>query len=221
MRRTAVCVCCIAVLVAAQPGWGQPEADPLPSLDDLLGLGADSEGDDASESGAETDAVEGELESELEGAGGIADAFVEAVGLMGDTADRLIDGGDTGVVTQRIQEDILKKLQQLIDESQNQSGGSSSSSSSSQQQQQQQQPSQGQQQQQQADEREGESGENTDAPAGRAAQPGEATLNTAAWGALPERLRDALLQGSADEYSRLYRSLTESYYRRLAEEASE
>ena len=40
-------------------------------------------------------------------------------------------------------------------------------------------------------------------------------------GMLPARLRQALLQGSADRYSSLYESLTETYYRRLAEEASE
>ena len=39
------------------------------------------------------------------------------------------------------------------------------------------------------------------------------------WGALPERTRDALLEGLSDSFSSLYRRLTEAYYRRLAEPA--
>ena len=42
----------------------------------------------------------------------------------------------------------------------------------------------------------------------------------AAWGSLPARLRDALLQGNEDRYSNLYQKWTEAYYRRLAEEAN-
>jgi hypothetical protein len=48
-------------------------------------------------------------------------------------------------------------------------------------------------------------------------RPGQAAAG-AAWGALPERLRDALTQGLSDRYSSLYEGATESYYRRLAEE---
>ena len=36
---------------------------------------------------------------------------------------------------------------------------------------------------------------------------------------MPERVRAALMQGSTDRFSTLYESMTESYYRRLAEEA--
>ena len=46
-------------------------------------------------------------------------------------------------------------------------------------------------------------------------------MNGAAWGALPDRLRGALLQGVADQYSALYERLTERYYQRLAEEADQ
>ncbi len=208
MKRWIVVLACVWSGMA----WAQPEGDPLPTLDELLGLESDDE--------APEDAVEQELESELDSADAISDAFLEAVGLMSDSADRLTETGDTGVVTQRIQEDILKKLQQLIDDAQQNGSGSSGSAGQQQQQQNRQQPNQGQQQQQQGASQ-GEPSDSSDGPAGQAAQPGESTLNTAAWGALPARLRDALLQGSAEGYSSMYRSLTESYYRRLAEEASE
>ncbi|MEL7482745.1 MAG: hypothetical protein AAFN41_00185 [Planctomycetota bacterium] len=200
----------------ANSAHAQPEGDPLPTLDELLGLESD---DDA----PAEDAVEQELENELEQADAISDAFVEAVDLMSQSADRLADTGDTGVVTQRIQEDILKKLQQLIDDAQQGSGSSSSGSGSPQQSQDnQQQPNQqGQQQPSESEPSGGNPDQFSEGPAGQAAQPGEASMNAAAWGALPARLRDALLQGSAEGYSSMYRSLTEEYYRRLAEEASE
>jgi hypothetical protein len=44
---------------------------------------------------------------------------------------------------------------------------------------------------------------------------------TAAWGNLPARVRDQLMQGRHDQFSSLYESMTETYYRRLAEEASD
>jgi hypothetical protein len=38
------------------------------------------------------------------------------------------------------------------------------------------------------------------------------------WGGLPPRLRDELSEGLGEEFSPVYESLTESYYRRLAEQ---
>ncbi|MEL6498955.1 MAG: hypothetical protein AAF937_06850 [Planctomycetota bacterium] len=209
-----VVMCCVVSSYLGFPLFAQPAGDPLPTLDELLGL--ESAADDAA------DAVEQELESELEQADAISDAFVEAVGLMTQSADRLADTGDAGIVTQRIQEDILKKLEQLIEDAQQGSSSSSSGSGSPQQSQQnRQQPNQRQQQQAAEQRSDGNPDQFSDGPAGEAAQPGDASMNAAAWGALPERLRDALLQGSAEGYSSMYRSLTEAYYRRLAEEASE
>ena len=40
----------------------------------------------------------------------------------------------------------------------------------------------------------------------------------ASWGNLPPHVRDALRQGSSDRFSSLYRTLTEEYYKRLAEQ---
>ena len=42
----------------------------------------------------------------------------------------------------------------------------------------------------------------------------------AQWGALPERIRDRLIEGSSDVFSATYRALTEAYYKRIAEEGN-
>ncbi len=200
-----------------------PAADPdpapepeLPGLDDLLGIeGASDEPTD--------DPNRDDLERVLTGAE-VGDAFQQAVSMMGDVAGRLETRSDTSLTTQRLQEDIVRRLDQLIEsikQNQSESSSSSSSSSSSQQQQQGQQPNQPQQQQQSGQSGEGEGGESTDAPAMQegALRPGLDPA-TAGWGALPPRVRDMLSQGRADPFSRVYQRLTEEYYRRLAEESS-
>ncbi len=92
-------------------------------------------------------------------------------------------------------------------------------------QQQQQQPNQPQQQRAKG-ETNNPQGENRDErlpPGGPQDAQLRDTLDTAraAWGSLPERVREALQQGSEDFYSRVYNSLTESYYKRLAGEGTE
>ncbi len=64
----------------------------------------------------------------------------------------------------------------------------------------------------------GKDGTSTTPPARRdgALRPGLDAAR-AAWGSLPERLRDMLLQGSGEKFSTTYERLTEEYYRRLAE----
>lgn len=205
-------------LIAAGGAHAQPEDEPLPTLDELLGLHTDD--DSANEESAETtDATDAELDRQLDTDKPIADEFLEAVGLMRESATRLSGQTDTGVVTQRLQEDILRRLDELIDKAGEQSS-SSSSSSSEQEQQQRQQPNQQSRDENQANINENQ--DTTNPPGGQDARLGaQATLDGARWGNLPERLRDALLQGSSDSYSSLYKSMTEKYYRRLAEEASE
>ncbi len=201
----------------------QPEEDPLPTLDELLGLdesGDESDDTDGEDAPVRTDAADDELDRELDPEKPIADEFLEAVNLMRESAGRLSEQTDTGAVTQRLQEDILRRLDELISKSSEQSSSSSSSSSSQQQQQQQQQPNQAQRDMSNQNVTEGENAQ--DAPAQQDARLGaQATLDGARWGSLPERLREALLQGSSDRYSSLYQSMTEMYYRKLAEEASE
>jgi hypothetical protein len=196
-----------------QPAPGPPEKpdDTLPGLDDLLGLPGDQK------MPAADDALRRELEDKLAGQQ-IAEQFDEAVRLMGQTADRIEATLDTGLATQRLQEDVIKKLDALIESAKKRNNSSSSSSSSSQRDKQQSQPNQPQSQQSQAGK--GENRGQVDPPARKDGSVNPALDQTgAAWGGLPAHVRDALSQGSADAYSSLYRALTEAYYRRLAEEA--
>ena len=203
-------------LLLAPVAYAQPEDEPLPSLDDLLGL----EDEKKPEHETGPDAADAELDRQLAEAKPIADEFLEAVGLMRESAGRLAVQADTGVVTQRLQEDILRRLDELIDRAGQQSSSSSSSQSQQQQQQQQQQPNQQRREEQQQNQ--GEPSDKQEGPAGQEADLGaQAVLDGARWGNLPARLREALLQGSSDSYSSLYKSMTEAYYKRLAEEASE
>lgn len=195
-----------------QPAKG----DPLPSLDELLG----TEGDGSGFGGTDIvlpDGQEGELDQLLSGRE-IVDEFRAAVDLMGRSARRIGAAHDTSISTQRMQEDALRKLDKLIADAEKraQQGGNSSSSSANNQQ-----PQQSQQPNQQSNPQAGK-GDNH----GEATPPGlqtgalrpEDVADLAAWGALPARLRDALVQGSTDRFSATYRKLTEAYYRMLAEE---
>ncbi len=120
-----------------------------------------------------------------------------------------------------MQEDILRKLDAVIEAAEQQQS-SSSQSQASQSNSPQEQPSQQQQQQTSADSR---GTDNSQERMGPALQEGPLSpaveAAQAAWGALPERVRDALVQGSSDQFSSLYRTMTEAYYRRLAEEAEQ
>lgn len=218
---TAVSALCLAPIgsAAAQDQTDQADRDdppdPLPTLDELLGT--DGGASDDAEAATLPEEDEEELDRLLSGQE-IVDEFRAAADLMDRSARRLAAARDTGIGTQRMQEDVLRKLDKLIADAQErsqQNSNSSSSSSSDQQQQQQQQPRQENSQQ-------AGDAENRDErapPGGRNGPLGpEQAADLAAWGVLPARLRDALVQGSSDRFSATYRKLTEAYYRRLAEE---
>lgn len=211
-----VLTACVGALAATAPAGD----DPIPSLDELLGL-TDPEAarGDEPDTLTEFDPAQAELDRQLE-SGQIGQAMERAAGLMDQTARRLAEARDPGVVTQRLQEDTLRLLDQVIAAAQqNQDPSGSPSPSSSSPQQDGQQPDQPRQQQGRPGS--GEPGD-THMPAeasGVEMRPGEAGAG-AAWGALPERLRSALMQGLSDRYSSIYERATESYYRRLAEEES-
>ncbi len=211
------CIPALIALLLFSPGaLAQPEDEPLPTLDELLGI----EEAKKPEHETKTDAADAELVRQLAESKPIADEFLEAVGLMRESAGRLSGQADTGIVTQRLQEDILRRLDELINRAGEQSSSSSSSQSQQQQQQNQQQPNQ--QRREESQQSQSEPNDQQDGPAGQDAQLGaQAVLDGARWGNLPDRLREALLQGSSDSYSSLYKTMTEAYYRRLAEEASE
>ena len=195
----------------------EPAADPLPSLDDLLGLDGGTADDGASPDEQQARDLDRKLTAK-----DAADALTQAVQLMDDTAARLSQPGGTDLVTQRLQEDILRKLDTVIEAAQQNQGQGGGSSAGSQTQQQSQPDSPGTQKsgaQSMAGKGEGNAESMPQAGGEASAAADRQLLDASAWGALPERLRNALQQGLSDTFSATYRSLTEAYYRRLAEEA--
>jgi hypothetical protein len=208
----------------------KPEQPAEPTLDDLLGLpsqtpppkpDATKETPEAAKPSSK-DAAKAELDRKLAETE-MNDEFEQAVQLMGDTAKRLGEAKDAGLDTQRMQEQTLAKLDKLIDMAKAQKNKSKKkqkqkqSEDQSQDQQQQQQSSQQQQQGQAKSQQAG-----TDAAGGNVPRQ-DGKLNAppgagAAWGNLPERLREALMQGSGDFTSAKWQALTREYYKRLAEQ---
>lgn len=221
-RRTIATIALLACAGGVSTGVQDPPPEPattggptdepaLPSLDDLLGL------DGAGGATGDKQALDRQLSAREAG-----ERFQQAVGLMGNAATRIADAGDVGLETQRMQEDILRKLDQVIEAAkQNQSSSSSSSkSSSSKSQQNQQQPDQSTQAGQQPGGQPGAQGDQDHMGPGLSGvqlNPGVAP-DGVTWGNLPEREREAVSQGVSDRYSALYRRLTELYYRKLAEQ---
>ena len=209
------------------PVEDEPAAEGLPSLDELLGL--DEPGSDDPESAdavgvggpAESPDDLGQLELDRElTQQAIADDFAQAIDLMDRAAGRLEERSDTSLVTRRLQQDALDRLDTLIENAeQQQSQQQQQQSSSGSQNQQPSPPSASSQQQQSSQESQAENDGESMAPAGSDAQLNPiAQAAEAAWGSLPQRLRDSLVQGAGDRFSETYRELTENYYRRLAEE---
>ncbi len=210
-----------AVQPATQP-QPKPPAQPEPSLDELLGLPqkpAKPADPAAPEKPADAprpaDPARAELERQLS-PGEVQALFDQAVVLMDQTALRLTSAQDTGLSTQRMQEDVIRKLDTLIDEAKKQQSKSRKSKPNPQQQQQ---PQQSQPQQSSQQNAQNNQGQNPGpGPAmtegNRNASPG----GSAAWGNLPAHIRDALSQGKSEQYSSRYKLLTEKYYKRLAEE---
>ena len=241
-------VCIVGVVALSGSAIGEPDKTPaLPvesqeagedDLDALLGLDGDASGDakkDADDISAsdldsaltqEMDPAKGELDRKLS-AQEASDAFQDAVRQMSETADRLEKLRDAGAVTQRLHEDILRKLDIMIEQAQKQQSSSSSSSSSasdsdSQSQSQPKQTSQQGQQQTQNPNEGKQSGGDHHGPPQKSAEFRDFLDSTqAGWGALPQRLRKSLVQGQNDYFSAMYRSMTEAYYRKLARETTE
>lgn len=158
-----------------------------------------------------------------------ADVFGQAVSEMDQVADRIGNESDVGVDTQRLQESILAKLDQVIAAAKKSGMGSGSGGGES----------SGDQSQQQDTGSEFNVGQGKDATEsssqGGAGGGGGGSSQSAAsqeqqgtleeyrqqWGKLPARLRDDLLQGINEKFSSVYRELTGQYYRRLAQEGQE
>ena len=155
----------------------------------------------------------------------LGDQFQQAIMLMADAAERLDRSKDAGLNTQRVQEDVLRKLDELIAQLEKNSQQQQQQSSSSAQQQQRD-PSQSQQQQakkkaqsKSQNRQQGDPSEQADGPPLQEGALRPALESApAAWGSLPARVRDMLMQGAGDRFSKAWGPATEAYYRRLAEE---
>lgn len=221
-----------------------------PSLDELLGLEpeqtASSTSDDATNTTdasasptPETSTVTGEITETLQGPT-LTENFELAVAEMTEITEQL-DATETGLPTQRLQQRVLDRLDQLIAAASSSPPPPGSGSGS---------PGQGQPRD--GDNQENQPGQNGQGQPGNAPQPGqgeqasqgqsnspseggfspgsaqdpetqERSLDEirSEWGALPPRLRDALTDGLDEPYAPIYRDATEAYYRRLAEEAGQ
>jgi hypothetical protein len=196
------------------------DASSPPSLDDLLGL-EEEEQDHSADEAARRDHEE-ELERRLSEER-LTDAFAEAIAKMSLSAEMLEDRFDTGLGTQRVQEEIIEKLTQLIDEAQQmQSSSSSSSSSASASAQPQQSPGQQGGRSDQSSPSNGQDGEGNQEQDPPPTQQADVNVMLEEmrqeWGSLPDRIREMLLQGREERFSGLYEQLTREYYRRLAED---
>ncbi|MFM1832060.1 MAG: hypothetical protein RLZZ461_376 [Planctomycetota bacterium] len=217
-----------------EPASAEPPAtDPPPSLDDLLDLEPESDAEGTADDAAIAESDRARLDAAL-AEQEPSQAFRAAVEDMLVSTELLGQRQATGLGTQRLQQRIVDRLQALIDAAarqQQQQSSSSSSSSSQQQQQQQQEPGkrsdqqsqQQQQQQQNGDQRseDGTDGSSVQPPPPEGAELGGALEGSGVeWGNLPPRMRDLVTQGLRDRVSEVYRSLTEAYYKRMAEEGA-
>tara|TARA_Y100000589_G_scaffold269483_2_gene261503 strand:+ start:795 stop:1541 length:747 start_codon:yes stop_codon:yes gene_type:complete len=226
-------VCSIYVRQDDRPTQSErsSEKDPPRSLDELLGI---DEGPEEGESPLENrdrkrldDRLqEREIGSDLE----------SAIEDMDIAADMISVDGNFGLDLQRLQKSIIDRLDAVIEEAkrrqqQQQSSGSSSSSDSTSEQSTNDPPSNTSGQQQEGDE--GSSGTGAETDGSASGQPQAVNIvqsgsegvlfeeSDVEWGRLPDRVREVIRQGMRESISRRYKALTEAYYRRLAEEASQ
>jgi hypothetical protein len=222
---------------AEEPATPPKPAEGPKSLDDLLGTSKEGKG----ESAGDADAVAARdqnrrLEKALDGVS-MQDLVSRAIDGMKSAADRLGDSKDAGLATQRVQDEVVRTLDRLLEEAKKQERkqkGSKSSSSKSgrekkpgddpSEQNGQQKKSEGQSEsQREAASRQTDSSSEANAEGTRpddAGTLGDISESRVEWGKLPERVRELVLQGRRDRVSTMYERLTREYYRRLAEEAS-
>ncbi len=241
--------CGLALSVGAQTPAetkpAQPETKPAPpapaaqpTLDDLLGITKPKPAEPAATPPATPPATEGnaepgpwqpvdptraDLERKLNDPN-VAEDFVQAVTLMKESSDRLTRGSDVGLETQRLQQEVLLRLDKLIEEAKNQSKSKKSKSKSSSQQEQDQQQNQEQEQSsqqnkpQQGNQQAAASAQGGNVPRQNAQLKAAPAGASASWGDLPPHVRDALMQGFSDSFSPTYEQMTQEYYKRLAEQ---
>ena len=204
MEFFAVCLCMTAIVCSAAS---------QPTLDELLDITTDA----PPPSDVTDDALDDDPKSDS--AQDVAGLFKQVVALMDNASDRLGLRRDPGLTTQRIQQSALAKLDQIIAQAKRQKGGGN-----------------GKPQPQNSDRGSAKNAQPTSSPpaatgnqpnqgaptrgqVGRV-EPSKTPLKQlrSQWGHLPARLRAELLQGLNEPFSPVYQSLTESYFRRLAQE---
>ena len=216
----------------------KPEVKPAlpapvpPTLDELLGIKpkppAPKAGDpikpDETSSAPPTDPAGAPDQSKTDldrllTAQEMGDALKQAITLMGDAASRLTEHRDPGLGTQRVQEDVVKRLDQLLaslDKQQQQQSGSPQPKPGDPK------PTPGPKKSSPGKPEAQPNGDGMQEHAGPTLQPGqlkpELESARAAWGSLPARVRDMLMQGTEDRFSARYKAMTQEYYKRLAEE---
>jgi len=207
-------------------------ADEEPSLDDLLNIPkpTTNQPDDKPSKQPKDDKtlpIDPSVAEEELSPQEAADAFKTAIADMTVVADRLNGDRDAGLATQRMQESILARLDKVLaaaKKQQNKGGKGSGQSGQNKPQQQQsgnrqnagkQGQKQGQQNKPSSNPSQGDG--STGGVAAHENDPNNANPGDA-WGHLPARLRDELMQGRDDRFSATYKTLTQEYYRRLAEE---
>lgn len=214
---------------ATPPAKQSPGSEPR-SLDDLLGVPEATAGSTSAEDSARR-AQEKRLAQSLDEAT-MQDLVQRAIEGMKNASDRLTDAKDPGLGTQRIQEDVVRTLDRLLDEAQKQQKKKSSSSKKQQSSKKDQKKDPGEQngqEQKQGQPKPGSAkagssqpsdGEKNQSRDDVVVDGQELTESRIEWGQLPERVRELVLQGRRDRVSTIYERLTREYYRRLAEEAS-
>lgn len=161
----------------------------------------------------------------------VGDLYQQALSEMLLVAQRIGQDRDVSVQTQRQQQAILAKLDQIIEaaQQQNQGGGGGSSGSStprpadqtgnpSGQSSKPSAPS-GQPGSGSATPGQNEGGENLQPPSDEVVNTGPLEQIRQEWGQLPDRLRGQLLEGISEPFSSIYEQETQRYYRELAREA--
>jgi hypothetical protein len=194
----------------------------VPSLDEALGLAKPSDKPKEPPAGDKKPEISGDLDKALDGKEA-GDELHRAVALMEQSAKRLEGAKDTSLETQRVQEETVRLLDALIKKnSQKQNSKNKPQQKPQDQQKGQQQPNQSQQSQ--ADQRPQQTPNPNDSPdrggsTSATLRPGIDAAR-AAWGNLPQRVRQLLMQGSGDSFSKEYQRLTEEYYKRLGEQGN-
>jgi hypothetical protein len=221
-----VCVVMLSGLGFAGIAVGQADQ---PTLDELLDLPSGEpvkvETDSDTSTAPDRDESLNESIGDAISASDAADAFEQAVGEMDLVSRRLGRSLDPGIETQRMQESILRKLDQVIKAAKQESSGGGGGGSGEPQEQ-----DQGGEQLAQQDGK-ASGGE----PTGSGQQPSTGAAGTGSpidpenqdsaieqlrkeWGVLPPRVREELSDGLRERFSPLYRRLTEAYYKALAEQ---